>query len=92
MNPTELANKLAMDAADNICYQTKCSDVNHRFLKRTILSTIPLVELLECVEALRESAKGCMHPPDFYCPFHQVLNALDSKLAGNESGNEKGQQ
>jgi hypothetical protein len=80
MNTQELAEKLAMKAAGKIVFPVYCN----RTVEKSILSTIPLVELLECVEALRFeltcleqegaeiSAKKC----------RSLLCALDAKLGG----------
>jgi hypothetical protein len=84
MNTQELAEKLAMEAAEKSYESYRDDDYRTKLIYNGILSTIPLVELLECVEALRFeltcleqegaeiSAKKC----------RSLLCALDAKLEG----------
>jgi len=82
MTTNEMAEKLATEAADSICYQTKCSDFHHQFIKRQILSTIPLKEMLDCRDALSDALGHLdgLHP--HWLAGRRAINALDEKLKG----------
>ena len=54
MTTQEQAEKLAMEAAFEIVFNNeKCNRNNKSDVERTILSTIPLKEMLDCVENQR---------------------------------------
>lgn len=74
MNSNQLAKKLAMEAAIKYHHHNQTSRRNETVLSGTILSTIPLVELLECVKELRlEQNQGYVS---------LALRNLDAKLGG----------
>lgn len=82
MTPKEQAEALAIKAARVYWTETLRDEV---FLQNTILTAIPLVELLECVEVLNKLHKECLVPDyahDVFgsCPICRSVSNLDTKL------------
>jgi len=86
MTTKEQAEKLAMRASGEINRIAGDDDtlMTDGKLSQILLSTIPIVELLECVEALRKTECYCFKILGT-CPRCDALTNLSTKL------NEKGQ-
>ena len=79
MTTQEQAEQLAIDAVTK--FTVPFDEVCVRVRKDIILSTIPLVELLECVSELRRAGRGS------YVDFDAIdksLAKLDAKLKGTK--------
>jgi hypothetical protein len=86
MNTQELADKMAMEAAGKIYVKANLNRINEYSMRDDILSTIPLVELLECISDILGAATGRDEVAfdDTHCIEWIVsrIDALDAKLGG----------
>lgn len=83
MNPTQLAEKLAKIAAANTNEHSHGAGINCTQCELTagrILQSIPLVELLECVSAMRQECAKFRFPDEDRPLLHNALTALNAKL------------
>jgi len=88
MTTQEQAEKLAMDAAGRIYVKAKINRINEYSMRDDILSTIPLKEMLDAIEALRKakwwmdtgSNDSCTCNVSEHCSYCSKASATSSKI------------